>query len=137
MDVFGTAKSFFMPEMIFGSDAAEKAAKDAAKIAASSQQNALDYIKEVEALPQAFRQGALEKLGGLYGLSAPVNPQEAEDWYMKMNPDITPETWSGGKTGREHYEMYGKAEGRKWPTAEDLAGPEGTEGTGGQQDLID
>jgi hypothetical protein len=52
-----------------GSKRSADAAKDAAATAAASQQEALDYLKEIEALPQALRQAALSKLGGVYGLS--------------------------------------------------------------------
>ena len=52
-----------------GSKRSADATKDAAATAAASQQEALDYLKEIEALPQALRQQALSKLGGVYGLS--------------------------------------------------------------------
>lgn len=50
-------------------DNAEDAARDAAAIQAQYQREALDYLKEREALPQQFREGALGQLGGLFGLS--------------------------------------------------------------------
>ena len=43
-----------------------KAAGDAAKIAAGSQREALDYLKETERLPQQYRERALGELEGLY-----------------------------------------------------------------------
>jgi len=50
------------------SDKAADASRDAAQTAAGSQTEALNYLKEVEAIPQQFRQEALTKLGGLVGL---------------------------------------------------------------------
>lgn len=53
----------------------EEAAKDAsraiggaAETQAAAQREALAYLKEREQLPQQFREGALTRLGGLYGL---------------------------------------------------------------------
>ncbi len=51
-----------------GGDDGADAARDAASIQAQYQKEALDYLKEREALPQQFREGALGQLGGLYGL---------------------------------------------------------------------
>lgn len=48
------------------------AARDAANIQAQYQREALDYLKERERLPSAFREGAMSILGGLYGLQAPA-----------------------------------------------------------------
>ena len=47
---------------------ASDAATQAADTSAQAQQNALNYLKEQEALPQQFREGALTQLGGLFGL---------------------------------------------------------------------
>ncbi len=51
-----------------GGDDGADAARDAAGIQAQYQREALDYLKEREAIPQQFREGALGQLGGLYGL---------------------------------------------------------------------
>lgn len=51
-----------------GGDDGAGAARDAAGIQAQYQREALDYLKQREALPQQFREGALNRLGGLYGL---------------------------------------------------------------------
>lgn len=51
-----------------GDDDAADASRDAANIQAQYQREALDYLKEREAIPQQFREGALSQLGGLYGL---------------------------------------------------------------------
>ena len=47
---------------------AEKASNQAAETSAQAQQNALNYIRETEKLPQQFRQNALSQLGGFMGL---------------------------------------------------------------------
>lgn len=54
-------------DTLLGGDA-EDAAKKAAAEQAAYQQQALDYLKETEALPQAFREGALTQLGAYYGI---------------------------------------------------------------------
>lgn len=46
----------------------EKAASKAADTQAAAQREALDYLREVEEVPQEFREGALTRLGGLFGL---------------------------------------------------------------------
>lgn len=51
-----------------GGDDAAGASRDAAAIQAQYQREALDYLKEREAIPQQFREGALGQLGGFYGL---------------------------------------------------------------------
>jgi hypothetical protein len=62
---------------------AEKAAETAAEastfaadIEARTQQEALDYLKEREAIPQQFREEALTQLGGLYGLEGGEGSQQ-------------------------------------------------------------
>jgi len=60
---------------ITGSTKAANAAREGAGIAAAGQRDALEYLKQTEALPQELREGALTTLGGLYGLGG--NPQEA------------------------------------------------------------
>ena len=47
---------------------AEKASNQAASTQAQAQQDALDYMKETEEIPQQFRQDAMIQLGGLAGL---------------------------------------------------------------------
>lgn len=51
-----------------GGDDGAAAARDAAGIQAQYQREALEYLKEREAIPQQFREGALSQIGGLYGL---------------------------------------------------------------------
>lgn len=48
--------------------AAAGASRDAANIQAQAQREALNYLKEREALPQQFREAALQRLGGAFGV---------------------------------------------------------------------
>lgn len=52
---------------ITGKTAAD-ASKAAARTQAEAQMQALNYLREREAIPQEFREGALQRLGGLMGL---------------------------------------------------------------------
>lgn len=61
---------------ITGADQAAQGAQQGAQISADAQRAALEYLKEREKLPQQFREGALNVLGGLYGLGG-ANPQDA------------------------------------------------------------
>jgi len=54
-------------------ETASEAAKDAAGISAEAQRGALDYLMQTEAMPQAFREGALSQLGAYYGIG--LTPQ--------------------------------------------------------------
>ena len=68
-------------------DASEAAAETsaqaslyAAQLEAESQREALDYLKEREALPRQFSEGALTRLGGLYGLEGGTGePLKSQD----------------------------------------------------------
>jgi hypothetical protein len=59
-----------------GGDDSADAAKDAAQIQADYQREALDYLKETEALPQQFRESALKYLAGAYGLPGGEGSQQ-------------------------------------------------------------
>ena len=59
-----------------GADKAADASKDAAQTQASSEQAALDYQIEREALPRQFSEGALKGLGGIYGLEGGTGNQQ-------------------------------------------------------------
>lgn len=48
---------------------AAAAATEASNIQAQAQREALQYLKEREAIPQQFREGALQQIAGLYGLA--------------------------------------------------------------------
>lgn len=52
-----------------GSGAAASAARDAARIQADYQREALEYLKQQEALPSAFREAALTQAGSQLGLT--------------------------------------------------------------------
>lgn len=66
----------FISDFLGGGDDAADAAKGAAKIQADYQRQALDYLKQTEALPQKFREGALTGLGDIYGMGAPGAQQK-------------------------------------------------------------
>jgi hypothetical protein len=51
-----------------GGDDAGKAAVQSSEIQAKYQREALEYLKETEKLPQEFREAALKRLGGMYGV---------------------------------------------------------------------
>ena len=56
-------------------DAGDKAYK-ASKMSVDAQKEALEYIKQREALPQALREEALTKIGGFYGLGDGTDSQQ-------------------------------------------------------------
>jgi len=73
---------------LFGSNDAGEAAADASiqasKLQADYMQNALDYLKEREALPTKYREGALQQLAGLSGVDGGYgNQQEMIDRALK------------------------------------------------------
>ena len=57
------------------SDAADTSIQ-ASQTTAQSQREALDYLKEINAVPQQFKEGALKGLGGLYGLEGGTGSQQ-------------------------------------------------------------
>lgn len=59
-----------------GGDDAADASIEAAELQAGSQREALEYVKEREAIPQQFREGALSTIGGLYGLEGGTGSQQ-------------------------------------------------------------
>lgn len=59
-----------------GGDKAAEASIEGATIAADAQREALEYVKETEALPQQFRGEAISALGGLYGLEGGTGSQQ-------------------------------------------------------------
>lgn len=52
----------------YGANKAAKASKSAANTQAAAEQRSLDYMMEREAIPQFYREQALQSLGGLYGM---------------------------------------------------------------------
>jgi len=65
---------------------ARRAASGAAATQAAYQREALDYLKERERLPQQFREGALTRLGGLYGLEGGEGSQAELIEQAKASP---------------------------------------------------
>lgn len=59
---------------MIGASKAAGAAESAADTAAGSQMAQLEYLKEREALPQAYREQAIQQLGALYGLPGQPPP---------------------------------------------------------------
>ena len=59
-----------------GDDAADASIK-ASETQAQWQKDALDYLKQAEAVPQQYREGALNQLGGMYGLEGGTGNQQA------------------------------------------------------------
>lgn len=68
--------SDFVDGLFGGQTDAEEAAEAAKNTAVSSQTEALNYLKEREKIPQQFREGALQELGGIYGLEGGTGNQE-------------------------------------------------------------
>lgn len=54
-------------------------AEDAARVQADAQREALDYLKQTERLPQAYREGALQGLGSEYGFTTDANGNIVQD----------------------------------------------------------
>lgn len=72
----------------------DKAIKKAAEKEQQAQQAALDYLRETERVPRQFRDEALTKLGGFYGLEGGEGSQEElierarESAYFKGMQDV-------------------------------------------------
>ncbi|MCP3679388.1 MAG: tail fiber domain-containing protein [Gammaproteobacteria bacterium] len=64
----------FVGDMIFGNDDAANASRDAANVAAKAEQNKLDYLKKVNALPQQYKESALKQLNDIYSQDPTKNP---------------------------------------------------------------
>jgi len=60
-----------------GGDDAADASRDASNASVAAQREALAYLKEREAIPQQFREGALTQLGGLAGISGGTGSQQS------------------------------------------------------------
>lgn len=69
-----------------GGGSQSRAAIQAAGIQAEAQKEALEYLKETEALPQEYRESALTQLGAIYGLDQPAQTQEELIAGLEDNP---------------------------------------------------
>ena len=70
-----------------GGDDASDAGKKASKTQAQYQQQALDYLKETEKIPQALRESALQKLGSVYGIAYEPEPVSVDTLIGKLGLD--------------------------------------------------
>lgn len=72
VDDIVSVSTFGLVDTDFSGEEAGKRASDAAiagaNISAQAQREALNYLKETEALPQEFRESALQQLGGMFGV---------------------------------------------------------------------
>lgn len=72
--------------MSFGDSGASDAAIDAAEVAASSQRESLDYLKEKERIPSWYSDQALNQLAGFYGLSQAPTSASIDQPQFVVNP---------------------------------------------------
>lgn len=69
-----------------GGEAAAAASREAAGLVSGAQTEALEYLKERERLPQQFREGAMTRLAGFYGLPGGEGDQQAIIDLAKSSP---------------------------------------------------
>lgn len=62
-----------------GGGSTGKDSQRAAEVQAKSQREALDYLKQTERLPQAYREGALQGLGSEYGFTTDASGNIVQD----------------------------------------------------------
>jgi len=62
-----------------GGGGGDNSSEDAAFIQAGSQKEALKYLQETERLPQAYREGSLQRLGSDYGFTLDANGNPVSD----------------------------------------------------------
>ena len=84
----------------FTGKSAADAATEAAGISAAAQIEQLNYLKEINALPQQYKEQALEKLAGIYGLNGDISGQQKLIEQAKASP-IYAATMSGLGAGEE------------------------------------
>jgi hypothetical protein len=98
----------FLGSYLGGGKAADASIRGS-EIAAEAQREALDYLKETERRPQFYREGALDQLGSLYGLSAPPSNQPEggpiDGEYIPANPSTGNADFLQGILDDPFYEM--------------------------------
>lgn len=62
-----------------GGGSGDGSSEDAARVQAKSQEEALRYLQQTEKLPQAYREGSLNKLGSDYGFTLDANGNPISD----------------------------------------------------------
>lgn len=101
------------------SKAAKQAGQMGAQAAQDSNQLQWNMYQQSRQDAEPWRQAGLYGLGEYMkllgaptsGLQAANQPQmSAEDYYLQQNPDVA----ASGMTALEHYNRYGRAEGRPW-----------------------
>ena len=90
----------FIGDMFGGGDDAGDAAIKASEISAGSQEEALAYLKEREAVPQQFREEALTNMAGIYGLPGGEGNQQQFIDQLIQSP-LYQSIMSGQKSGEE------------------------------------
>lgn len=75
-DTFGPGMGLIGDIFGGGGNDAANAAIAASNTEAQSQREALKYLKEINAVPQGFREESLKRLGGLYGLEGGIGSQD-------------------------------------------------------------
>lgn len=101
---------------------AQQAITSATETQVGFQREALDYLKEREALPQQFREGALTRLGGLYGLEGGEGSQQQLIDQAKASP-LYQSLIGGREAGEESIARHASMTGglRSGGTTADLA----------------
>lgn len=69
-----------------GGGGQSRAAARAAEIQAKSQREALEYLKDVDAVPRQFRESALARLGSIYGVDGDTSGQQRFISELDQNP---------------------------------------------------
>lgn len=62
-----------------GGGSGDSSSEDAARVQAESQREALRYLQQTERLPQAYREGSLQRLGSDYGFTLDANGNPISD----------------------------------------------------------
>lgn len=62
-----------------GGGGGDDSSEDAARVQAESQREALKYLQQTERLPQAYREGSLQRLGSDYGFTLDANGNPISD----------------------------------------------------------